>query len=277
MEVVKQSGERAEFDIKKVRRSIERTGATEGIVQAVLRRVEPRVYDGMPTKELYELVRTELSKDSVCYSCRYSLRDGILMLGPAGFKFEKYVASLLNAYGYKAYVPEGDLQGACVSHEVDVVAEKDSRRMFIEAKFRNRFQDYVNLKDALATWARFLDLVDGASAGKGEHMDEAWLVTNARFSESARKYGACKGMKLIGWDFPADRTFASMIDHSGLYPVTVISGMKKHEIEAMAERGIMLCRELLAYEPDDLAERLGLSLKRTEEIIEAARKVVDGE
>lgn len=277
MEVIKANGEHVAFDIQKVRRSIERTGASEGIVQAVLARVEKKLYDGIPTKELYALVREELSRDSVCFSCRYSLRDGILMLGPAGFKFEKYVASLLNAYGYKAYVPEADLQGACVPHEVDVVAEKDSRRMFIEAKFRNRYQDYVNLKDILATWARFLDLVDGASAGKGEYMDEAWLVTNARFSDAARTYGACKGMKLIGWDYPTDRTFASMIDHAGLYPVTVIAGVKKEEIEAMAEKGLMLCRELLTYEPDDLSERLGLRLARAEQIIDSARQVVEGD
>ena len=264
------------FEPEKVIASVMRAGASQQEAEAVLASVQPQLTEGMPTKELYKLVHEALKTKNTCQACRYALKDALLKLGPAGFKFEKYVSAILNAYNYKASVPDTDLAGACVMHEVDVVAEKEGRKMFIEAKFRNNAQDFVGLKDIMATWSRFVDLVDGASVGKTDHFDECWVVTNARFSDRARQFGECKGMKLRGWGYPKDNSFGSMIDHHALYPVTVLEDLEKNELEALSQRGLMLCRQVEEMEPEDLAEQIGVSEERARELVELCATVVDG-
>jgi len=275
--IIKSGGEQVPYDREKVKRSILRTKAGEAIAEEVLAKVEPQMFDGITTKELYALVHNALKNKDICFSCRYDLRAAILRFGPAGFNFEKYVAAILKAYGWKTTVPEEDLQGSCVAHEVDVVAEKDSRRIFIEAKFRNKYNDVVNLKDTMATWSRFLDLVDGSAVGKCPHFDEAWIVTNARFSNRAKQFGVCKGIHMIGWNFPSDYPFNQMVDHLALYPLTVIDELKPSELEAFAEHGLLLCKEVAELEADDLSGRTGISESRVEQIIEICASIITEE
>lgn len=275
MEIIKAGGQRVQYDEQKVRRSMKRTGANEKVIDRVISEIDTKLFDGITTTELYGLVRNALKRTNTGFAERYNLRQGILRLGPAGFKFEKYVASILRSYGWNAYVPEEEIEGSCVSHEVDVVAEKDNRRIFIEAKFRNRFNDHVNLKDTMATWSRFLDLVDASAVGKGMHFDEPWIVTNARFSDRAKKFGVCKGIHMVGWSFPEERPFASMVDNMELYPVTVLDDLQSSELEAFSELGLMLCKEVAVQENDQLAERTGISPERTKEIIEVCARVID--
>lgn len=276
MNVRKFGGSLVAFDPEKVIASVMKTGATRQEAEAVLASVQPSLQEGITTKEIYKLVHETLKGRNTCQACRYGLKEALRKLGPAGFKFEKYVAAILNAYNYVATLPTSELAGACVMHEVDVVAEKEGRAMFIEAKFRNNEQDYVGLKDIMATWSRFVDLVDGASVGKTDHFDECWVVTNARFSDSARQFGECKGMKLRGWGYPKDNSFGSMIDHHSLYPVTVLDALSKNELEALSERGLMLCRQVEEIEPEDLAEQIQVSRERAQELIEICTTVVDG-
>ncbi len=277
MQVRKFGGELVPFDREKVIASVMKTGASREEAEAVLVSIEPSLQDGMPTKELYRLVHETLKGRSMCFACRYGLREALQKLGPAGFKFEKYVASILNAYNYVASVPESDLQGACVAHEVDVVAEKEGQRIFIEAKFRNNENGVVSLKDIMATWSRFIDLVDGASVGKVDHFDACWVVTNARFSDRARQFGECKGMRLRGWGYPKDNSFGQMIDHQALYPVTVLDGLMADELESMAKVGLMLCREVGEVEVEDLAQKIHVSHERAQELIELCDDVVGEE
>lgn len=277
MQVIKTHGERVDYDERKVRESIKRTGASAPIVDHVMAALKGRLRDGMTTIELYRIVFEELKKASICYACRYNLRTAILKMGPAGFRFEKYVAAVLRAYKFDARVPDREIEGSCVSHEVDVVAEKEGRRMFIEAKFRNDFKHNVNLKDTMATWSRFIDLVDGAAVGKCDHFDEAWIVTNAKFSDRALKFGVCKGIHMIGWSYPHERSLAGMVDYTSLYPITVLADLPEDELERFAEARMMLCREVAEHDPDEIAERVGLSLDRAEHIVQMCHLVVEGD
>ncbi len=275
MLIVKSDGRVATYDTNKVRRSIERSGLVGGDVVEVVQLVESQIKDGMTTKELYEIVYQELNKRGVKHAGRYSLKNGILRLGPAGFKFEKYVASILRAYDYSAQNPDQELKGSCVHHEVDVVAEKDNKNIFIEAKFRNDFQGIVRLKDIMATWARFLDLVDGATVGTCQHFDEPWVVTNGRFSNRSRQFGVCKGMRLIGWNFPEERTFAMMVDKISYYPVTVIPEISTDEVNTLSKHGLMLCCDLAKIEPEELSKRIDISEKRAELIISSSSQICE--
>jgi hypothetical protein len=40
--------------------------------------------------------------------------------------------------------------------------------------------------------------------GHATKFHQGWLVTNTRFTGDAIQYGNCAGLKLIGWDYPAE-------------------------------------------------------------------------
>lgn len=272
--IIKSNGERVAFDLDRVRQSVRRAGGADVDVASVVSAVQRAVRNGMTTKDVYAAVRHELARRSPGAACRYSLRDALLQLGPAGFYFEKFLASLLAHSGYRTELPD-ELQGACVKHEVDVVAHKDDRAYAIEAKFRNTVGDVVHLKDVLASYARYLDLLDGAALQLCPRFNAFWIMTNGKFSDRAMQYAKHKGMPLIGWSYP-DRAngLASMIDRSGLYPVTVL-GISKAELAAFAHAGMMVCDDLTKREAVDVAHRVGIAQSRAEELIELAASVCE--
>jgi len=272
MLIQKSSGEFVEFSLEKLRESVIRAGASGSAALRVANEVSRHIVEGMTTKRLHELVKAELSRDNICVACRYSLREGLERLGPSGFQFEAYVAALLAATGYQTKLPD-EYMGACVMHEVDVEAQRAGRRAAIEAKFRNDHRDHVRLKDILVAYARFLDLCDGAAQGKCPKFDEVWVVTNGQFSDRAMTYAGCKEMKLVGWNYPKGAGLERMIDRAALYPVTVIHGLSTPELDGLALASLMLCQDVARQEPEDLAERIEVSLVRAETLVRLASEI----
>jgi hypothetical protein len=275
MKITKANGESVEFRPAKIRETLKRIGAKPETIEHVIVNVTKGITEGMTTREVFAVVRRELRKEDRCLSHRYNLRKGLLKLGPAGFKFEKYVAAILQAYEYKTEIPKDELIGLCVRHEVDVVATSTSRVIMIEAKFRNRFDDTVTLKDAMATWARLIDLREGAKAGKKTpKFDEAWIVTNGRFSDRAHQFGVCKGMQLIGWS-TEESSLARMVDHAALYPITVIDDLRQWELDGLEKKGYVLCREIAGKKPEALARQTGIAADRAAKIVADCKEIVN--
>lgn len=272
MYIVKSSGESEIFNPEKLRGSLKRAGVPGGLIDRVTHAVTERVKNGFTTKRIAALVNEQLRRESTASQYRYTLHDALLKLGPAGFKFEKYVGSIMQAYGYAVEYPP-ELHGACVDHEVDIVARKDGRTVMIEAKFRNDFQYFVRLKDTMATWARFQDLNDGAAAGRCPHFDEVWIVTNGRISSRSEKFGACKGIRLLGWNYPKGSSFASYVDHTALYPVTVLHELSPRELERLSERGLMLCRQLAGMTPKRLSRSAKISSGRADKLVATCKMI----
>lgn len=274
--VTKSNGQVVPFDASKVIGSMTRTGLDKKTADEIIRVITPKFKHKIKTSDIYALINDELTKRKPWAAARYHLREALIKLGPAGYNFEKYVASILDAYGYKAENPT-ELQGACITHEVDVMAEKDGRAVFIEAKFRHDFKATIGIKDTMSTWARFLDLVDGSRLGVCPHFDEAWLVTNARFTDQSLKYGHCKNMMMIGWNHPKERNFAQMVDINSLYPVTIMKSLSDTEINKFADAGFMLCRELSGETAEGLKQKTGMPMKRLDEILQECELVVKGD
>ncbi len=67
-------------------------------------------------------------------------------LGDTGYPFEKFVAALLRSEGYETKVGV-IVQGHCVTHEVDVVAENDRHHYMCECKFHNSQGRFCNVKN----------------------------------------------------------------------------------------------------------------------------------
>lgn len=271
--IKKGDGTTVPYDQDKVFSSILKSGADKKTAHSIIEKIQSQLRPGIRTADIYRLVRNELKDLDRASAYRYNLRSALLRLGPAGFNFEKYVAAILTAYGYKTSLPD-ELTGACVTHEVDVIAEKDGRRMFIEAKFRNNFDDVVDIKDTMSTWARFLDLVDGSKLGLCPHFDEAWIVTNARFTSHSLKFGHCKNMVMVGWNHPRERTFAKMVDLSNLYPLTLLEDVSDAEFALFAKENLILCRDIVNADSVMLSKKLNIDQKRIKSIQSECKEVI---
>jgi hypothetical protein len=73
---------------------------------------------------------------------------------------------------------------------------------------------------------------------------QGWLVTNTKFTEDAIQYGQCMGLNMIGWSFPISENLKSMIDDSGLYPITCLTTITKYEKQLLLDKKIVLCKEI---------------------------------
>jgi hypothetical protein len=91
-------------------------------------------------------------------------------LGPSGFPFEKYVAEILKYQGYRVEVGV-IVEGFCVKHEVDIIAEKEAKHFMIECKFHNQPGTFCDVKIPLYINSRFLDI---------EKMWKEWTIWIAR-------------------------------------------------------------------------------------------------
>ena len=131
--ITKADGEREPFDPAKLEQSLDRAGASSSIRARVVDHVVRELRDGMHTEDIYrrafELLRDE---ETVPVAARYSMKRAIFALGPSGFPFELFFAEILRAYGWSARA-DVILRGRCAQHEVDVLAEKDGRRIGVEA------------------------------------------------------------------------------------------------------------------------------------------------
>src|SRR5690606_18576682 len=136
MQVKKYSGELVPFNGDALRGSLSRSGANSDQVNQVYERVINKLYDGISTRELYQLAFDTLKTVRTSYAARYSLKKALRELGPEGFYFEKYIAHLLREAGYESTTGQ-TVQGHAVSHELDVVAYKNGKLVTAECKFRN--------------------------------------------------------------------------------------------------------------------------------------------
>jgi len=273
MRITKSDGKQVVYNQEKIRRTLKRAGAKPDLIRQVLENVNRQLRDGMTTRELYAIVRRELRRLDRRVATRYNLRNALLRLGPAGFKFEQYVAAILAAYQYEVETPAEELSGLCVNHEIDVIAKKDGRAAMIEAKFRNRFDETVSLKDVMATWSAYLDMTDGARSGKCVKFDECWIVTNGRFSERALQFGVCRGMHLVGWG-GEEHSLPRLVDHAELYPITVIDDLRQWELDNFTAANLILCREVAGREPEKLVKQVKLPVERLRKIIATCEQVI---
>ncbi|MGV3632241.1 MAG: restriction endonuclease [Bacteroidota bacterium] len=270
--VLKSSGERNKFSEKKIRQSLQRVGATEEQVRFILNEIKEQLYEGISTKSIYKLAFRLLKDSSRHLAARYNLKQGIMELGPSGFPFEKFVAEILNAQGYKTRIGQ-ILKGKCVNHEIDVIAEKEDHTCIIECKYHNLRGIVCNVKVPLYIHSRFQDVKSGLS-GTSSHSDtvyEGWVVTNTRFTSDALQYGNCAGLNLLGWDYPANKSLRHLIDSLGLYPVTCLTSLTKFEKEKLLERKIVLSREIVNNE--SLLAAIGLKQARRYTVMKEAQQL----
>lgn len=244
--ITKASGKKVKFSLNKLRSSLKRTGANDAIVQHIIDKVRDELYQGISTKEIYNRAFALLKKTKSHFASKYKLKKAIYELGPTGFPFERFVSAVLNYAGYTTEVGK-TLQGKCVSHEIDVIANKKNETTVIECKFHSEQGITCNVKVPLYIHSRYEDVKThwDANPKKETSLTKGWVVTNTRFTEDALKYGSCCGLYLLSWDYPKNDGLKDRIDRLGLYPITVSTLLTNREKQFLLSRDIVLCRELL--------------------------------
>jgi len=222
----------------------------------------------MLTEEIYRHAFEMLRKEEESpVAARYSMKRAVFALGPSGFPFELFFAEVLKAHGWTTRT-DVILMGRCASHEVDVLAEKDGKRVGIEAKFHNDPGGKTDIKDALYVHARYHDL--GQSPDSSSRVDEGWLVTNTRFTRNAIHYARCSNLTLIGWDYPRERGLLTMIEETKVHPLTALTTLSESEKRRMLEKKIVLCKHVQA--PHVLQE-FGIKPSNIPRILEEAQRL----
>ncbi len=276
LRVRKNSGELVPFEVDKLRAALRRSGASEPHINQVIQQVRASLYDGMPTKKIYQLAYSALRKLSDHSASRYRLKKAMMQLGPSGYPFEHFIGKLLESDGYE--VKTGQIiQGNCVKHEVDVVASKANKLIMIECKFHRSEGAKSDVKISLYVRSRFTDIekkLEQSDTHQGISFTPM-LVTNTRFTEDAIQFGTCAGMKLVSWDYPAGNGLKERIDRAGLHPITVLKTLKIKETEQLLNQGIVLCKQIRRDSPAvldlDLAPSRLRKLVREAELVSETR------
>jgi arsenate reductase-like glutaredoxin family protein len=139
------------------------------------------------------------------------------------------------------------IKGQCVEHEVDVVAENEKEIIMVECKFHRQQGRKSDVKVTLYIKSRFDDIrsqleKDGRLKNK---TFQGVVATNTRFTDDARQYGICSGLKLLSWDFPSNNNLQTWVEDSNYHVITALSSANKKTKEILLENDIVLCREIL--------------------------------
>ena len=166
-------------------------------------------------------------------------------LGPSGYPFERYIGEILKHQGYEVQVGT-IVQGLCVTHEVDVLAEDKDELYIIECKFHSNPGNKCDVKTPLYIKSRYDDIVKQwiKTRGNSKKRTEGWLVTNTKFSSDAIQFGNCAGLKLIGWEYPKKGSLKERIDIAGLHPLTSLTTLSRAQKQKLLEKRIVLCRDI---------------------------------
>lgn len=266
--ITKADGEREPFEPSKLERSLEHAGASSTMRARVLAQVMRELKEGMMTEEIYrhafDILRRE---EEAPVAARYSMKRAIFALGPSGFPFEQFLAEVLRAHGWRVRA-DVTLIGRCAPHEVDVLAEKDGKRVGIEAKFHNDPGGKTDIKDALYVHARYHDLQSTHDAAS--RVDEGWLVTNTRFTHNAIRYAQCSNLTLLGWDYPRDRGLLTMIEEARVHPLTSLTTLTEGEKRRLLEHKIVLCKSV---QTPHLLEEYGVKPSSVPKVLEEAKRL----
>jgi len=273
--VVKANGEVTPFDIQRLRESLHRSGASDETIDQVVESIVPQLEDGMTTQRIYRMAYKQLKKVGRKVAPRYSLKHAIMDMGPSGYPFEHLVARIFERNGYQTEV--GVIRkGHCVQHEVDVLAIRGDQCYAIECKYHNRPGYVSDVKVPLYIQSRFVDLQTASrNNGNGPVITQGWVVTNTRFSSDAIDYARCMNLELVGWDYPEVGSLKDRIEKAGLYPLTVLTNLKKSEMQHILSNKVVTCTELLKNQ--QVLRGLNIGTKRMEAILAEAKELCGGD
>ena len=244
-----------------------RAGASRDAAKRIIKKIRGQIYRGVETHDIYKMVLLALGEeqDGAVLKQKYQLKEAIMRLGPTGFFFEDFVGEILKCLGFKIKKIRGKINGECIVHEVDLIANTIHGMVLVECKHHSKHGVYTGLKESLYTHARFLDT-------KPYFKDE-YLICNTKVSDHAKKYARCINQKILSWKYPPDNSLEKIIEKNHLYPITILNITSK-EITIFANQRILLTKHILDYTEHKLSRKTGIHVKRIRNLQKLAGKIV---
>lgn len=262
----KASGDMEPFSSEKLRRSLQRSGAADNVIEPILNDVESWIYDGISSRKIYDRAFALLRKKTLSVASRYKLKNALMEMGPTGHPFEHFAGQVFKALGYNVEVAQ-ILQGHCVTHEVDVIASKEKSQMFIECKYYLTTDKNANVQVPLYIRSRVDDIIKKRSSIPefAGYTFSGGVVTNTRFTSDAMAYGECSGLKLLSWDYPVGNGLKDIIDREKIFPITVLTKLSNQDKQRLMGQGIVTCRQIL--ETPEMLDSMGIVMINREKIL----------
>lgn len=272
IKVIKYNGEIEPFSVKKVYNSAMRAGASSSLAKEISREIEKEVYQNITTAEIFKRIRNRLKKENLQLAMRFSLKDAMKKIGPAGFVFEDFVRRVLSYYEMRME-PSMIIRGKCSQYEIDFLAFKDELVYLGECKYRNKSGDKVDVNVCLKSFA-ILDDVKNSGRFKDKSVNFL-IVTNAQFTDEAIRYSSCKGLELLGWNYPKDEGLEDMIEAKKLYPITILPSFKGYLAEVLKKERVMLVSDVFSLNIEKFGKRVNIPKKQLESLRKEAEILID--
>jgi hypothetical protein len=269
----KKSGDEEPFDITKLKASLKNAGAADDVIEKIAADIDNWVYDGVTTDKIYARAYKMFRRQSGHKASRYKLKKALFSMGPTGYPFEHLIGELFRRQGYKVEVGQV-VEGVTITHEIDVIATQNDQQHLMECKFAHDQGNRLSVQVPLYVHSRVNDIVEKRQQ-QSEFKDLSftpWVITNARFSSDSMEYSRCKGIKLMGWDFPKDNALKDLIEQEKIFPVTILKHLNKKQKQQLMEDDIVTCAQLM-NEPDKL-NQLGLSKKKKSAVIKELEEII---
>jgi len=273
--VTKFDGTQQPFDKNKIVRTCLRMGATRAVAESIAEEIETRIYDGIETKKILQMIFRSLRKHKPVIRHQIDLRKALSLLNPAP-DFERFIQLLLSEHGYEV-TPNRIIRGRCVEHEVDAVARKNGKTCIVEVKHHFKYHTPTNLDVSRISRAVFEDVTEGYELGLNNlKIDYAMIVCNTKLSEHAKRYADCRGISHIGWSSPPNHDLQTMIEEKKLYPITFLKGLNAETRNKLASNGVILLRQLTGKSSKELRRQTGISKEKFVSIVGKARTILSG-
>ncbi|MEM4462282.1 MAG: restriction endonuclease [Candidatus Bathyarchaeia archaeon] len=265
--VTKADGSRQPFDLSKVYRTCLKMNIPKEYIDAICRKVEEKVYDGIATKDILRIIRDEASIFDSSYLWISDLRSAISRLRSKP-DFEQYARLILESLGFQV-APNQIIRGECVEYELDGLLFKDGQIYILEVKHHTNPHEKVDLTVVLKVRAIVEDLLLGYEKKINQiKISGGYIVTNAKFTDHAMRYAKCKGINLLGWGTYED--IERIILENRLHPITIISDLDGLELQTLADMGLVTLKQLIMFTPDKLSVITGIGIDRCQEILAKA-------
>lgn len=272
--ITKQSGEQQEFSTDKLIRSLRSAGAVEQSITKIVADIEQWIFPGITTKQIYGRAHSLLHKEEK-RTFRYRLKQAILEMGPTGYPFEFLMGEIYKRQGWEVEVGQV-LQGASITHEMDVIADKDKVQHLVECKYHKDQGKQVSIQVPLYVRSRVNDIIECR-----EQLPEfsgvsfvASVATNTRFSDDSTHYGLHAGMKLISWDFPEGEGLKDLVERYHIYPITILRDLSQRDKQYLLNNKVVLCYQL--REDVSLLDDLEMSRRKRRGVIKELEQIFSG-
>lgn len=138
-------------------------------------------------------------------------------------------------------------------------------------KFHNELGLKSDLKVALYVEARVQDIQARRKERAERPIDEGWLITNTKFTKSAVSYANCKGLKIVGWNYPRHGNLQDLIEEAGVHPLTCLTTLSQQQKSALLAQGVVLCKTM--QDKTKALESVGVTGEHLTRVLDESRKV----